>query len=146
MKTGPMKVLLLNQVFWPDVAATAQHGHDLGRYLAERGERVTALASRSLYGEAGGALPRGVAVEAQDRRGGQPPQFLDLLLCHLGISRPDVLFGLVAVVLELLPKALEDDIEVVSDAPENSHIDILLKRESAASSDSLLIRDVGFFF
>ena len=28
-----MKVLLLNQVFYPDVAATAQHGHDLARDL-----------------------------------------------------------------------------------------------------------------
>jgi glycosyltransferase involved in cell wall biosynthesis len=58
VKTGPMKVLLLNQVFWPDVAATAQHGHDLGRHLVERGACVTALSSRSLYGAAGGSLPR----------------------------------------------------------------------------------------
>ena len=63
VKTGPMKVLLLNQVFWPDVAATAQHGHDLGRFLVEHGECVTALASRSLYGEAGGALPRTDSVD-----------------------------------------------------------------------------------
>ena len=54
---APMKVLLLNQVFWPDVAATAQHGHDLGRYLAQHGVQVTALASRSLYSETGKALP-----------------------------------------------------------------------------------------
>jgi len=56
--TGPLRVLLLNQVFWPDVAATAQHGHDLGRYLVEHGEQVTALASRSLYSESGKALAR----------------------------------------------------------------------------------------
>jgi hypothetical protein len=57
VRTGPMNVLLLNQVFWPDVAATAQHGHDLGRFLVQRGERVTALASRSLYSEMGKSLP-----------------------------------------------------------------------------------------
>lgn len=63
VKTGPMKVLLLNQVFWPDVAATAQHGHDLGRFLVQHGDQVTALASRSLYGEAGTALPREDTVD-----------------------------------------------------------------------------------
>jgi colanic acid biosynthesis glycosyl transferase WcaI len=63
VKTGPMKVLLLNQVFWPDVAATAQHGHDLGRYLVQRGECVTALASRSLYSETGKSLPREDSVD-----------------------------------------------------------------------------------
>ena len=59
-KPGPsdknIKVLILNQVFWPDVAATAQHGHDLARYLVQHGDQVTALASRSIYGEAGGTL------------------------------------------------------------------------------------------
>ena len=60
---APMKVLLLNQVFWPDVAATAQHGHDLGRYLAQHGVQVTALASRSLYSETGKALPREEGVD-----------------------------------------------------------------------------------
>ena len=60
---APMKVLLLNQVFWPDVAATAQHGHDLGRYLAQHGVQVTALASRSLYSKTGKALPREGGVD-----------------------------------------------------------------------------------
>ena len=55
---APLRVLLLNQTFWPDVAATAQHGHDLGKYLVSHGEHVTALASRSLYSESGKALPR----------------------------------------------------------------------------------------
>lgn len=54
--TAPIKVLLLNQSFWPDVAATAQHGHDLARYLVRHGDEVTALASRSIYGESGGTL------------------------------------------------------------------------------------------
>ncbi|MFM7281835.1 MAG: glycosyltransferase, partial [Planctomycetia bacterium] len=48
-----LRVLLVNQVFWPDVAATAQHGHDLARSLVGHGHQVTALASRSIYGESG---------------------------------------------------------------------------------------------
>ena len=52
-----MRVLLINQVFYPDVAATAQHGHDLARDLVKHGHQVTAIASRSLYGTKGVALP-----------------------------------------------------------------------------------------
>lgn len=51
-------VLLLNQFFWPDVAATAQHAFDLARFLRARGDSVTAIASRSVYGHGRGALPR----------------------------------------------------------------------------------------
>jgi len=53
----PTKVLILNQFFWPDVAATAQHAFDLARYLESQGDEVTAIASRSIYGQSGGALP-----------------------------------------------------------------------------------------
>jgi glycosyltransferase involved in cell wall biosynthesis len=52
-----MRVLLINQTFYPDVAATAQHGHDLARYLAANGHQVSVIASRSIYGKAGTALP-----------------------------------------------------------------------------------------
>jgi colanic acid biosynthesis glycosyl transferase WcaI len=51
-----MRVLLLNQVFYPDSAATAQHGWDLARHLRAHGHEVTAIASRSLYGDAGASL------------------------------------------------------------------------------------------
>ncbi len=54
---APTKVLILNQFFWPDVAATAQHALDLARYLQAHGDEVTAIASRSIYGQSGGALP-----------------------------------------------------------------------------------------
>jgi glycosyltransferase involved in cell wall biosynthesis len=53
---APLNVLMVNQGFWPDVAATAQHGHDLARAFVRRGDRVTALASRSIYGESGSTL------------------------------------------------------------------------------------------
>jgi glycosyltransferase involved in cell wall biosynthesis len=58
-----MRVLLINQVFYPDVAATAQHGHDLARDLIRHGHEVTAIASRSLYGRKGAALPSEETVD-----------------------------------------------------------------------------------
>ncbi len=61
-----MKVLLLNQFFHPDVAATAQIATDLAEDLVASGVEVTALASRGRY-LGGGILPsrdahRGVAI------------------------------------------------------------------------------------
>ncbi len=44
-----MNILLLNQCFYPDVVATAQHLADLARALAARGHRVTVVASRRGY-------------------------------------------------------------------------------------------------
>jgi glycosyltransferase involved in cell wall biosynthesis len=44
-----MKVLLLNQCFYPDVVSTAQHLTDLAVGLAQRGHQVTVLASRRGY-------------------------------------------------------------------------------------------------
>jgi len=58
-----MHVLLLNQVFYPDVAATAQHAHDLARHLVQHGHRVTAIASRSVYGEKGATLAKREVVD-----------------------------------------------------------------------------------
>ncbi len=58
-----MRVLLLNQVFYPDVAATAQHAHDLAKHLVAHGHEVTAIASRSLYGQKGAALPKREVVD-----------------------------------------------------------------------------------
>ena len=52
----PFRVLLINQVFYPDVAATAQHGHDLARFLVKQGHQVSVIASRSIYGSKGAAL------------------------------------------------------------------------------------------
>lgn len=45
-----MHVLILNQTFHPDVAATAQHMWDLARHLDSAGHRVTAITSQSIYG------------------------------------------------------------------------------------------------
>ena len=59
----PLRVLILNQGFWPDVAATAQHAFDLARYLRSHGDQVSAIASRSIYGHAGSVLPSYELVE-----------------------------------------------------------------------------------
>jgi colanic acid biosynthesis glycosyl transferase WcaI len=44
-----MRVLLLNQCFYPDVMATAQQLTSLARGLAERGHAVTVIASDRGY-------------------------------------------------------------------------------------------------
>jgi len=51
-----MRVLLLNQCFYPDVVATAQHGWDLAQRLVRDGHEVTVIASRSMYGGVGATL------------------------------------------------------------------------------------------
>src|ERR1700688_3360181 len=44
-----MKILLVNQCFYPDVVSTAQHTSDLASALAERGHAVTVIASSRGY-------------------------------------------------------------------------------------------------
>jgi glycosyltransferase involved in cell wall biosynthesis len=52
-----MRVLLINQVFYPDVAATAQHADDLAQHLVRHGHEVHVIAGRALYGQKGASLP-----------------------------------------------------------------------------------------
>jgi colanic acid biosynthesis glycosyl transferase WcaI len=44
-----MKILLLNQCFYPDVVSTAQHASDLVAALVQRGHEVTVVASTRAY-------------------------------------------------------------------------------------------------
>jgi len=53
-----MKVLLLNQCFWPDVVATAQQLTDLAAGLIERGHDVTVVCSDRGYDDQGLRFPR----------------------------------------------------------------------------------------
>ena len=53
-----MKVLLLNQCFYPDVMATAQQLSDLAKGLAKEGHRVTVIASDSGYDDPTRRFPR----------------------------------------------------------------------------------------
>ncbi|MFO0830257.1 MAG: glycosyltransferase family 4 protein [Phycisphaerales bacterium] len=69
-----MHVVLLNQAFHPDIVATAQMGRDLAEALVRRGHTVTAIASRSMYGQKGAVLAEReefpVAPEAPGDKGG----------------------------------------------------------------------------
>jgi colanic acid biosynthesis glycosyl transferase WcaI len=101
-----MRVLLLNQVFHPDVAATAQHAHDLARHLVAHGHEVCVIASRSIYGSKGAILPRretidGIEVHRVGRslfgKAAISARVLDFALFYLAaglraftIRRPDV--------------------------------------------------------
>lgn len=53
-----MRILIINQAYWPDVVATAQHMTDWAEQLAKAGHEVHIIASRSVYGQQGGMLPR----------------------------------------------------------------------------------------
>ncbi|MDA1105327.1 MAG: glycosyltransferase family 4 protein [Planctomycetota bacterium] len=61
-----MRILLLNQCFFPDIVSTAQISHDLATYLVAHGHHVTAVSSRSIYGEAGDSLPAHETVDGID--------------------------------------------------------------------------------
>jgi len=54
-----MKILLLNQAFWPDVVASAQQLTMLARRLSERGHQVTVITSARGYDDATTSFPRG---------------------------------------------------------------------------------------
>jgi len=58
-----VRVLFINQAYHPDVAATAQHVHDLARHLVSCGHEVDVIASRSIYGSSGATLPRREEIE-----------------------------------------------------------------------------------
>jgi colanic acid biosynthesis glycosyl transferase WcaI len=53
-----VKILFLNQAFYPDVAATAQHLSDLAGALSERGHEVTVVCSDKPYDNPAERYPR----------------------------------------------------------------------------------------
>ncbi len=50
-----MRVLFVNQYYWPDYAATAQQMSDLAEHLVEHGHDVTVVCSRGQYADGSGA-------------------------------------------------------------------------------------------
>jgi glycosyltransferase involved in cell wall biosynthesis len=58
-----VRILIINQCFYPDVAATAQHAWDLARHMQRKGYTVTAVASRSAYGERGNSFAKAERVD-----------------------------------------------------------------------------------
>jgi colanic acid biosynthesis glycosyl transferase WcaI len=53
-----MKILILNQVFYPDVVSTAQHAADLALALIDAGHEVTVICSRRAYDEPSSVFSR----------------------------------------------------------------------------------------
>jgi len=49
-----VKILFVNQYYWPDMAATAQHLDDLCQMLARRGHEVHVICSRGQYDDGSG--------------------------------------------------------------------------------------------
>ena len=89
-----MNIALINQFFPPAQAPTGLLLHDLARALADRGHRVTVLASAGRYGAAGAdgeyGLP-GVRVQrlgsARPHRSGFVSKALDYALFYLRVNR-----------------------------------------------------------
>ena len=52
-----MRVLLINQFFWPDSSATSQLLTDLARGLVDRGHEVYAISADSQYNVASAGSP-----------------------------------------------------------------------------------------
>jgi exosortase len=53
-----LKILFLNQVFYPDVASSGQHAADLAAHLAGEGHQVHAVASDRAYDDPSKSFPR----------------------------------------------------------------------------------------
>jgi hypothetical protein len=53
-----LKILLLNQAFYPDVVSTSQHLTDLARELVTRGHQVSVIAGRRGYDDPSQVYPR----------------------------------------------------------------------------------------
>ncbi|MFO0827684.1 MAG: glycosyltransferase family 4 protein [Phycisphaerales bacterium] len=109
-----MRITFLNQTFYPDVAATAQHAHDLARHLAAAGHEVSAVTSRSLYGTKGATLPRCETVDGiRVHRVGQS------LFGKAGIVARMIDFALfyVAALLKLLTLPKQDVIVCLTTPP-----------------------------
>jgi colanic acid biosynthesis glycosyl transferase WcaI len=62
-----LKLLFINQYYWPDYAATAQVLTDLAEALAARGDEVHVLCSRGKYDD-GSGVPRSL-LRHEERRG-----------------------------------------------------------------------------
>ena len=64
----PLRILLLNQTFHPDVMATAQYLSELALELAARGHQITVITGRRAYDQPGTEFPpaeewRGIRIQ-----------------------------------------------------------------------------------
>jgi len=105
-----LKILLLNQTFYPDVVSTAQHLSELAAALAEKGHEVTVVTGRRAYDEPDKLFPaqemwRGVHIfrvfstrfgkQAKWRRAADFASFIFLCCARLAfLRRQDVVVAL----------------------------------------------------
>lgn len=111
-----MKILFINQCYWPDHVSTAQHLTDLAEGLAARGHEVAVLCSRNPYTGGGPAFPtrqqhKGVqiyrvATLGYGKKCGIRGRILDYLSFHLmallksvRLPAPDVVVSLTSPLL-----------------------------------------------
>jgi colanic acid biosynthesis glycosyl transferase WcaI len=57
-----VKILLINQFFWPDEVATSLLLTDLARHLADQGHKVTVICGRSTYTDTGSSVAADLRV------------------------------------------------------------------------------------
>lgn len=125
-----MKILFVNQCYWPDHVATSQILTDLARELVCRGHQVTVLCSRRPYSggsesfarreSRNGVAIRRVASPCWDRRGGKLRRLRDFLwffagaaVVSMALPRPDVvvtltsppLIGVLGRMIQLLKRS-----------------------------------------
>ena len=106
-----MRILFVNQYYWPDLASTGQHLTDLAEHLAAEGHEVRVLCSRGQYLASGGSTPRrevrrGVRIHRVGPRGfgqrrGIAARLLDYALFHLAVGPRVALTGWADVVVTL---------------------------------------------
>lgn len=113
-----MRILLLNQFFWPDTAPTGQLLTDVARYLAGQGHEVTAICDASSYGEHDAtAEPPAtiIAVRGADFGRGKLDRLLSYLIFYVRVAweagrlpKPDVVVTLTTPpLLSLIGTALK---------------------------------------
>jgi colanic acid biosynthesis glycosyl transferase WcaI len=111
-----MRILFINQCYWPDHVSTAQHLTDLAEGLAARGHEAAVLCSRNPYTGGGPAFPsrqrhQGVEIHrvttlGYGKKSGIKGRILDYLSFHLTallrglrLPRPDVVVTLTSPLL-----------------------------------------------
>jgi colanic acid biosynthesis glycosyl transferase WcaI len=111
-----MRILFINQCYWPDHASSAQHLTDLAEGLAARGHDVTVLCSRNPYVGGGAVFPRHehhkgvlihrVATLGYGKKSGIKGRMLDYLSFHfmalfkgVRLPSPDVVVTLTSPLL-----------------------------------------------
>jgi colanic acid biosynthesis glycosyl transferase WcaI len=150
-----LRILLINQFFWPDLAATSQLLTDLARHLHTQGHDVTVICARNSYaGEDCTEKPPVKVIRVRDRafqRGplARPLSYLSFLFLSAWVAcrsgKPDIvitmttppLLGVVGLLVQTLRGARHYIWEM--DLYPDAAVDLCVLREK-----SLATRTIGF--